>query len=291
RQAPADQVVTPEALLRWIVCSLYMDEAIPTGVLLQWYYQLVTGVKLSHGQITALVESTPGMYLDPPAPKKQLSFRAVLEEPPPSFQGFVQDSMSTEEVVSTAAWAEARDLLSKGGWPLTDDTLYKYITVAAWLQNRSPVLASVSFGRLLRMVNICCHQHTILGVCDGLIVPYSQSEEYERLANAEAGQPTGVKSNEAYIRNWAELKDCLMQLIRLSPTEEVEVSQVKLQCRSRLHKELSETVFGHTTLSKLLDDPNFGPEFKINCHHSGRQRIALNIYKDLTSKIEHREQK
>ncbi|CAE8742724.1 unnamed protein product [Polarella glacialis] len=107
RQEPADQVVTPGALMRWIVGSLYMDEAIPTGRLIQWYYRLVTGVELTHGQIASLIESTPGMYLDPPAQKK-LDFLAVLEEPPPCFQGFVQESLSMEEVASAAAWAEAR---------------------------------------------------------------------------------------------------------------------------------------------------------------------------------------
>ncbi|CAE8627912.1 unnamed protein product [Polarella glacialis] len=281
RQEPADQVVTPQALMRWIVCSLYMDEAIPTGGLIQWYYQLVTGVKLTHGQITTLVESTPGLNLGPAAKRTAFPFNFIAElaEPPPGFRGFVDEGMSMEELASAAVWAEARAFLSEGGWPLTDIREIRKlpsVPIAAWLQDRSPLMASVSFGRLIRMVHNCLHPGKILGVCGNHIVPYSQSEEYERLVNADAGRPTGVKSDEAYIRTWAELKDCIRKLIQLSRTGEVEVSQVKPQCRSRFHRELSETVFGYTSLSQLLDDPHFGPEFKVTGGSAHPLRIALN---------------
>ncbi|CAE8634178.1 unnamed protein product [Polarella glacialis] len=145
-------------------------------------------------------------------------------------------------------------------------------------------MASVSFGRLLCMVTHCFHQQgKILGLRGNRIVPYSQSEEYECLVNADAGRPTGVKADEAYIRTWAELKDCIRKLIQLSGTGEVEVARVKEQCRSMFHTELSETVFGHTSMSQLLDDPHFvlddprfGPEFDVIGHSENRLRIVLN---------------
>ncbi|CAE8582772.1 unnamed protein product [Polarella glacialis] len=279
RQEPADQVVTPQALMRWIVSSLHMDEAIPTASLIQWYYQFVTGVKLTYGQIKTLVESTPGMNLVPAAKRKgfSLGFIAELDEPPPGFRGFVEEGMSMEELASAAVWAEARAFLSEGGWPLTDTRKNsRAVPIAAWLQDRSPLMASVSFGRLLRMVHSCLHQGKILSVRGNRIVPYSQSEEYERLANADAGRPTDVKSDEAYIRTWAELKDCIRKLIQLSRTGEVSVSHVKPQCLLRFHTQLSETVFGYTSLSQLLDDPHFGPEFKVIGGSAHKLRIALN---------------
>eukprot|EP00931_Biecheleriopsis_adriatica_P037363 TRINITY_DN21428_c1_g1_i1.p1 TRINITY_DN21428_c1_g1~~TRINITY_DN21428_c1_g1_i1.p1 ORF type:complete len:361 (+),score=75.45 TRINITY_DN21428_c1_g1_i1:45-1085(+) len=277
RQPAGKKNITPEALMKWIVCSLYMDEAVPGGNLLQWYYQVLTGVKLSVSQLTSLVRTTPGIYLEPPSSKK-LSFKAVLEEPPLGFTGFLLQKEQTfaEDIISAEAWDQARYFTAHGGWPKTDDPAFKIATVAAWLQDRSDLMNSISFGRLLQVVNLLLLQKH-LGKRDGLIVPFVQSEEFERLCNAEAGKPTGVKSNEAYIKDWDELRSCLRLLIRLSSDEDIEVSQVKLMCRSRLHKELSETVFGHTNFLKLLDDPCLGPDFVITGDPSRTSKTASSL--------------
>lgn len=280
RRGPTGESLTPEALMRWIVYSLYLDEAIPRGWLLQWYYQLLTSVKLNHFQMVNLIESTPGVYMDPPVskkvPVKKFSFRAVLEEPPPGFRGFVQeDGVFGEDLVSAEIWDEAQKLLSRGGWPKSEDPVFKYITVACWMQDQSEVMSELTFGRLLHMINICLHQKFTLGHRDGLLVPYEESEEYERIANAANGRPTGVQPNEDFVRDWDDLRDCLRRLILESPIGEIEVSQVKLLCRSRLRKELSETVFGHCTLSKLLDDPTLGPKFAKRGTPTSKLRLAL----------------
>eukprot|EP00439_Symbiodinium_sp_Y106_P061419 s3065_g9.t1 len=124
--------LTPQGLLRWIVCSLYLDEAIPRGSMIQWYWQLLTGV--------ILIESTPGVYMDPPGSKK-LNFRAVLEEPPLSWRGFVQEEdHSIQELVRDEVWEEIKSHLLRG---------------------------EISFGRLLQIITICTHQDKYLGVRDG----------------------------------------------------------------------------------------------------------------------------
>eukprot|EP00930_Biecheleria_cincta_P058198 TRINITY_DN44050_c0_g1_i1.p1 TRINITY_DN44050_c0_g1~~TRINITY_DN44050_c0_g1_i1.p1 ORF type:complete len:419 (-),score=91.60 TRINITY_DN44050_c0_g1_i1:53-1309(-) len=270
-----DAELTPEVLLRWIVESLYLDEAIPKGGLVQWYYQVLTGVKLNHAEMTDLIEATQGVYTDPPV-SKRLGFRCVLEEPPPGFQGFIEEDVD-DDAVDPFIWDEAAELLASGGWPKTEDPVYKYVTVASWLQDASSNLKDITFGRLLHLIRLCTHHHNILGHRDGLLVPWSQSEEHERLANAAAGQPTSVKSDEAYVQNWKELQAGLRYFISISPQSEVEVSKLKLLFRSQLQKELSETVFGHTTMSKLLSDPGLGSDFVLeNTPVSGRKGMQTS---------------
>ncbi|CAJ1385975.1 unnamed protein product [Effrenium voratum] len=266
--------LSPEALMRWIVSSLYLDEAIPRGAVLQWYWQLLTGAKLTQQQLVGIIEATPGLYIDPPGCRR-LNFRAVLEEPPPSFRGFVQDEDAgqVEDVVDLEVWEEIRNHLATGGWPKSTDSALRAVAVACWLQDQSDAISEVSFGRLLQLITICTHQEKLLGLRDGALVPYTDSEECERLLNAEAGKPTGVKSDEAYVKTWDELRDCLRQLVLSSPQNQIEVSQVKLQCRSKLGKELSETVFGHCSLSRLLDDDRLS-EF-VKCGDMQTRQITL----------------
>mmetsp|Transcript_79316 Transcript_79316/g.161297 ORF Transcript_79316/g.161297 Transcript_79316/m.161297 type:complete len:445 (+) Transcript_79316:24-1358(+) len=251
-----DDALTPQGLMRWIVCSLYVDEAIPRGGVLQWYWQLLTGVKLTQQQLVSLIDSTPGVYLDPPGCKR-MNFRAVLEEPPQNFRGFIQEQEegNPKDLVTPEVWEDIRGLLAQGGWPKITDPGYRNVSLAAWLQDQTEGLSGVTFGRLLQVTIVGSHNAKLLGLREGALVPYAESEEYERFANAEAGKPTGVKSNESYIKNWDDLYDSLRKLINDSPKYEIEISQLKLQCRAKLRKELSETVFGHFSLSRLLEDP------------------------------------
>jgi hypothetical protein len=43
---------------------------------LQWYWQLLTGVKLTQQQILSLIDSTPEVCLDPPATGYNVSLAA-----------------------------------------------------------------------------------------------------------------------------------------------------------------------------------------------------------------------
>jgi len=252
----AEDTLTPQGLLRWIVCSLYVDEAVPRATVLLWYWQLLTGARLTQQQLVNLIESTPGISVDPPG-SRRLNFRAVLDEPPANFRGFIQDleEGDPEDIVSPEIWEEIGALLSQGGWPKITDTGVRNVSLAAWLQDQSEKLSEITFGRLLQVVTICTHRGKLLGLRDGVLVPYRESEEHERFANAEARKPTGVKSNESFVETWDDLYNCLRKLINMSPKYEIEISQIKLQCRSKLRKELSETALGHFSLSRLLDDP------------------------------------
>jgi len=103
------------------------------------------------------------------------------------------------------------------------------------------------------------------------------SEEHERLANAAAGKPSSVKSDEQFVESWDELKEGLRYFIRLNPAKEVEVSKLKLLFRTHCGKELSETVFGYTAMAKLLSDDQIDKEFLLDTAEvPGKKKTSQN---------------
>lgn len=267
--------LTPAMVVRWAVKSLYVDEALPRGPLLQWFLQLLLGVKFNHKELRAFIDSAPGMYAEPPMSKK-LNFCAVLEGThwPPGFKGFVSEE-DVIETLSPEAWQEAAMYLAEGGWPKADDPSHKYYVVASWLQDVSPCLRGLSFGRVLSVVRCSAQSMGMLGHRGGLLVPYAHSEECERRVNACTGQPTHVAPDEQYVKTWHELKDCLRQLLREQKDEIIEVSKVKARFRTSFSMELSETVFGYQCLSKLLGDPQLTEEFVLETIQGNRYMLRL----------------
>jgi len=258
--------LTAGAVVRWVVKSLYQDEALPRGPLVQWFLYMLLGVKFNHRQIRDLIEATPGVYADPPNSKK-LNFQAVLEDLPPGFKGFVSDEDVAKEITEEL-WQEAAYCLSEGGWPKAEDASHKFFVVASWLQDVSPTFRALSFGRVLGVVRFGLQSECLLGHRGGVLVPYAHSEECERRVNACTGLPTHVQEGESYVKTWLELQDCLRKLLQESKDEVpgggqpmLEVSKLKLMFRTRFETELSETVFGHECLSKLLGDSRIGDEF------------------------------
>merc|ERR1711957_731585 len=118
-----------------------------------------------------------------------------------------------------------------------------------------------SFGRVLACVRLASTIEGLLGHRSGLVVPYSQSEEHERRHNALTLKPTGVADGERYVQNWEELRSCMRTLLKSTSSHSLEVSKMKLSFRQKLATELSETVFGHESLSRLLADPKLGDDF------------------------------
>lgn len=255
-----------ESVVLWAVKSLYAMEAAPRGPLLQWLLQVLVGEKWTHVVLKTVIEAAEGMYLEPANPRK-LNFCAMLKVPPSGFTCFVSD----EDVTSTMpaeVWQEASCHLSQGGWPLADDPSHKYYVVASWLQDVSSKFNEMSFGRVLSIVRCSTQSVGLLGHRGGVLVPYAQSEECERRVNACTCKPTHVGPNESYVGTWEELKDCLLVLLGNQP--EIEVSQLKHLFRTNFGRELSETVFGHQCLSKLLRDQRIGDEFVLDTLSSKR---------------------
>jgi len=265
--------LVPAAAVRWLVKSLYCEEVLPRGPLLQWFLYVLLGVKLSHKDLRDAIEAAEGVRMDPPAAKK-LNFNAVLEEEPADFKGFVSDE-DVAEALTEELWAEAYVCLSQGGWPTAEDIGHKYYVVASWLQDVSEMFCAWSFGRVLAVVRFAGQADCILGHCAGLLVPYEHSEECRRRVNAWTGVPTHVQDGEAYVRSWPELQECLHRLLQDRDPETLEVSKLKIMFRSLLGLELSETVFGHQCLSRLLADPLLGEDFVLEMCQGNRYMLRL----------------
>jgi len=145
-----------------------------------------------------------------------------------------------------------------------DDASHRHYVVALWLQDVSDRLGALPFGQLLAIVRCSVQTLGLLGHRNGLLVPWSMSEECERRVNACTGKPTAVKQDEQYVKTWDELRQCLRALLQAQqPAMEIEVSKLKVCFRTVFRRELSETVFGHRCLSKLLSDPRLSDEFRM----------------------------
>ena len=88
---------------------------------------------------------------------------------------------------------------------------------------------------------------SILGSSGGRLVPYQLSIENEKRVRAELHLPTGVSPGERYISSWSKLLECFQ--VMMAKGKSMEVARLKLAFRARYSSELSETVFGYTTLS------------------------------------------
>lgn len=264
--------LTAGAVVRWLIKSLYVDEALPRGTLLHWLLQTLLGVKLTHKKVRDLMEEA-GVRMAPAAPKR-LNFYAVLEEPPPGFRGFSSEGDFEPSQLEEKAWEEVKSLLAAGGWHKAEDPSHKVFVVASWLQDSSDLLRSISFGRMLCIVRCGVSTFGLLGHRASLLVPYAESEERERRLNAVMGQPTHVNPDEKFVRNWDELKAGLRRLLEEQPEGWIETSKLKLSYRASFGTELSETVFGHESLSKMLGDPSLGDEFVLESAKSSRATEA-----------------
>lgn len=273
--------MTPGEVVRWVVKCLYMDEALPRGPLLQWFLQMLVGTKFGHKQLRQFIESASGVYADPPH-SKRLNFSALLEEDPPGFVAFLNEE-DVAASLTQEVWAEADKCLGRGGWPKADDASHKYYVVASWLQDTSAIFSDMSFGRVLGIVRCSAQKTDLLGHRGGLLVPFTHSEECERRNNAVTGQPTHVAPEEAYVRTWDELRDCLRILVQEQRDGHLEVSQMKSLFRAHFHMELSETVFGHQCLSKLLADPKLGEDFSFDSAHGNRFVLKLKNFAAMSS--------
>lgn len=261
------------SVVRWTVKSLYCEEVLPRGPLLQWLLSMLLGVKLGHKDLRELIEAEEGLCMDPPDSRK-LNFNALLEEEPPGFKGFVSDSEVAMEL-SEENWEEAAICLSQGGWPEAEDTAHKFYVVASWLQDVSEMYQSWSYGRVLAVIRFAAQSDCLLGHRSGLLVPYEHSEECERRVNAWTGLPTHIKDGEAYVKTWEELQECLFRLLLDRQIDVLEVSKLKLMFRTELSLELSETVFGHQCLSRLLADPRLGDDFLLETCQGNRYMVRL----------------
>eukprot|EP00929_Paragymnodinium_shiwhaense_P028422 TRINITY_DN16473_c0_g1_i7.p1 TRINITY_DN16473_c0_g1~~TRINITY_DN16473_c0_g1_i7.p1 ORF type:complete len:294 (+),score=66.88 TRINITY_DN16473_c0_g1_i7:100-981(+) len=252
-QLPLAAALPQNELVSWLVEGMYVDQVLPRGSLLQWLLQSIAGVHLDAKELRSCIEGTHDIELDPPNARK-LRFTAYLKVQPSGFRGFVSEEDVTEDTLGGLLWEESCKLLSRGGWPKPEDVSHKYYVVASWLQDVSAELRALTFGRVLSIVQSGVRVTGVLGHRAGLLVPYALSEECERRVNACLGQPTGLCAGESFVRSWNELRELLSKLLD-TMEHDVEVCKLKQEIRAKFQVELSETVFGHQSLTKVLADP------------------------------------
>lgn len=269
-------------VVKWIVKCLYVEEVQPRGPILQWFLGIVAGVKLSHFDLRSIVGNEKGLRVEPPHAKK-MNWHVVLDSglEPSDFKGFVSDDEVIEDLTEDL-WMEAAWCLSQGGWPKADDVAHKYYVCTSWLQDVSEKFRLWSFGRVLVVIRLAAQQNSILGHRGGFMVPYEHSEECERRVNAQTGLPTHVQTGEVYVKTWEELQQCLHKLLEESSSrgEALEVSKLKGLFRTNLKMELSETVFGHECLSRLLSDERLGGEFLLEMCQGNRYMLRNLRFRD-----------
>merc|ERR1712129_281329 len=106
---------------------------------------------------------------------------------------------------------------------------------AAWLQERSIIFQRLNFGRVLGILNYFLrNQIQVLGFRNGWLVPYTQSEQYEKLVNASAQRPTGLRDGEAYVSTWQDLRKRMSELLTANG------GSMKIECLKKDFREKFE---------------------------------------------------
>lgn len=120
-----------------------------------------------------------------------------------------------------------------------------------------PFLQDRSLGEINHIVQLALTQRKLLGYSNGSIVPYSRSQSMLKEECAKSHCPCSSTSSPMLAANWDVARGCLWQILQSSPGGQLALPNVKRLFRSRFHMELSETAFGYSKVSELLQDPRF----------------------------------
>jgi len=140
-----------------------------------------------------------------------------------------------------------------------------------------------SLGRLCHIVELALSQRSILGYKNGAIVPYQLSERALKEQNALQQQPCAASQKEVATLEMA--RACLQQLLQESPSGSLPLPNVKRLFNARFNLQLSETVFGHSKVSDLLQDSRFEDICTVEFHNgfTVRRKVAtFSVFDHLT---------
>jgi hypothetical protein len=141
---------------------------------------------------------------------------------------------------------EGENLCLSGGRCATAEALRDY---------NLPCLARLSLGRLCHIVELALNQKKLLGYRNSCIVPYKLSERAHKEQNALQQRPCA--KSEVEVATLETARECLRILLHEVPNGTLPLPNVKRLFRSRFHLQLSETTFGYTKVSDLLQDSRF----------------------------------
>jgi len=118
-----------------------------------------------------------------------------------------------------------------------------------------PDLAGFSLGRLCHIVELALNERKLLGYNDGAIVPYRFSERARKEQSILLQKPSA--DSRMQVATLEVARTCLQLLLQESPSGTLPLPNVKRLFGAKFKVQLSETVFGHTKVLHLLQDPRF----------------------------------
>lgn len=124
-----------------------------------------------------------------------------------------------------------------------------------------------TLGQICHIVQLAISQKRFLGYSNGNLVPYHMSEmgakEQCAFFQAPACSSAGSSSSLPFA-SWEQTRECLREILRSSGS--VALPNVKRIFRARFNLDLSETMFGHTRLLELLQDPRLQDVCSLQLH-------------------------
>jgi len=114
-----------------------------------------------------------------------------------------------------------------------------------------------SLGEIAHIVQLALSERKIWRYSSGAIVPYSLSQSTWKEHGAKSHRPCSVSGMPKLAVGWEVARGCLQQILQASPAGRLPVANVKRLFQSRFHLDLSETAFGYSDVSELLQDPSF----------------------------------
>mmetsp|Transcript_120423 Transcript_120423/g.232341 ORF Transcript_120423/g.232341 Transcript_120423/m.232341 type:complete len:766 (-) Transcript_120423:147-2444(-) len=150
----------------------------------------------------------------------------------------------------------------------------RYACAQALQALQLPPLAGFSLGRICHIVQLAISQKKILGYMNGAVVPYARSQSMMKEQCAMYGQPTtgnGNDQNNISILPIASLEVARKHVLEILETAkgEAPLSNIKRLFRSKYQIDLSETTFGYSKLSELIQGPHFSDICRVELRGHG----------------------
>lgn len=165
------------------------------------------------------------------------------------------DCSITSDPYSASIWASFKRFF-EGPQGCSLNLVGGRTAAAEALRNQNlPDFAGFSLGRLCHIVELALTQKSILGYKNGAIVPYKLSDRAVKEQSALQQRPCAASQQQVATLQVARL--CLQQLLQEAPSGSLPLPNVKRLFTARFNIQLSETVFGHSKVSDLLQDSRF----------------------------------
>lgn len=237
------------------VRSLYEDRLEPLDHHVRRRIEERTETRWTPEELVDVIQQTSGLRIEelPGRSKRWIYLEGATDD-------FV-DATSLHDPFPVKLWHDLKAFVESNTktWETWAFSSSRY-DIARILQKEVEVLQRYTLGEVCHAVHLAVKKHQILGYRNGQIVPYHLSLDFEKQTHAArlgACCPLKLES-ENCLQDWERAQAMLTELMEDPEyASGLPLSSLKTIFRKRYHCELSETVFGHTKLSALVNDPHF----------------------------------